>query len=232
MAAATGIHPFMYVLLGCPGSGKGTFAQAMKAEGYAHLSTGDITREEVKQGTEFGLKYKDAILNHVIGGIPFEEIQALVDQRLEKAVKEQKGLVLDGYPKTLEQCVLLDGFIQRNALEGRIVFLMIAAKEEDVVDRILCRQTCDKCGKIYNSKFSPSKVLNTCDVCEGELTGRMDDNSAGTIKRVYEFKEKMQPVIQYYEGSSRLTVVDGNGSPVECLERFLALHRLQTIGRV
>ena len=225
MSTTTGVHPFIYVLLGCPGSGKGTFAQAIKPEGYDHVSTGDITREEVRNETEFGLKYKEAILNHVIGGIPFDEIQKLIDQRLERAVTEQRGVILDGYPKTLEQCELLDAFIQKKSLEGRVVFILLNVEEEDAIDRILYRQSCEKCGKLYNAKFSPSKIPDICDSCAGALTKRMDDNSDGTRKRVYEFKEKMQPVIDYYTSSNRLSVLDGNGSPEVCLERFLSFHQ-------
>lgn len=229
MSTTTGIHPSIYVLLGCPGSGKGTFAQAIKSEGYDHVSTGDITREEVRNETEFGLKYKDAILNHVIGGIPFEEIQKLVDQRLERAVTEQRGVILDGYTKTLEQCELLDTFIHKYALQDRVVFLLFDVKEEDAIDRILYRQSCEKCGKLFNAKFSPSTTPDTCDLCHGSLTKRMDDNSHATEKRVHEFKEKMHPVIEYYTLSDRLIVLNGNGSPEACLERFISFHQQMQI---
>lgn len=226
MSTMTGVHPSIYVLMGCPGSGKGTFAQAIKSEGYDHVSTGDITREEVRRSTEFGLKYKDAILNHVIGGIPFEEIQNLIEQRLEQAVSEQRGVILDGYPKTKDQCEFLDTFIQKKELKNKVVFVLLDVKEEDVIDRILYRQICEKCGKIYNSKFSPSKIPDACDMCHGTVTGRMDDNAQGTKKRVYEFKGKMQPVIEYYTNSCRLTVLDGNSTPEVCLARFADFHRL------
>ncbi len=227
MSTTIGVHPSIYVLLGCPGSGKGTFAQAISQEGYDHLSTGDLTREEVKNETEFGLKYKEAILGHVIGGIPSKEIQRLVEQRLEKVVSGQKGIILDGYPKTKEQCELLDSFVQKNNLKDKVVCVLLNVNEEDAMDRILYRQTCDKCGKIFNSKFSPSKIPDECDVCHGALSKRMDDNAQGTKKRVYEFKTKMQPVIEYYKNSSRLNTLDANAAPEVCLEKFANFH-LQT----
>ncbi|MBS0653187.1 MAG: nucleoside monophosphate kinase [Verrucomicrobia bacterium] len=221
----TAVQPLIYVILGCPGSGKGTFAQAISPEGYDHVSTGDITRKEVQNETEFGLKYKEAILGHVIGGIPFEEIQRLVDQRLEKAILGQKGVILDGYPKTKEQCELLDTFIQSNGLQDKVVVVLLDVKEENAIDRILYRQTCGKCGKIYNSKFSPSKTPDECDACDGALTKRMDDDAQGIKKRVYEFKTKMQPVIEYYACSGRLHEIDGNAAPEVCLEKFANFHR-------
>ncbi len=150
-----------------------------------------------------------------------------MEQRLEKALLEQKGVILDGYPKTQAQCEILDAFIQKHNLKDKAVFILLDVKEEDAVERILCRLTCDECGKIYNSKFSPSAVPDTCDVCLGTLTKRIDDDAAGTIKRVHEFKDKMRPVIDYYSSSWRLSVIDGNGSPEICRERFLSFHRLQ-----
>lgn len=230
MKCTIGIYPSIYVLIGCPGSGKGTFAQAIKSEGYDHISTGDITREEVKKETPFGLKYKEAILHHVIGGIPFEEIQALVGERLEKNVSEKRGVILDGYPKTKEQCELLDIFIERKDLKEKVVFVLLNVKEEDAIERIQYRQTCEKCNKIYNLKFSPSLVSNECDECHGALTSRMDDDIEGTKRRVYEFTDKMKPVIEYYTSSSRLSVLDGNGSPDLCLERFFKFHHSMLIG--
>lgn len=227
MSTTAAVHPSIYVFIGCPGSGKGTCAQGIKSEGYDHISTGDITRDEVKKETEFGLKYKEAILNHVIGGIPFEEIQRLVEQRLSKALSEKKGIILDGYPKTREQCELLDQFIQKNALKEKVVFALLDVKEENAIDRIQYRQTCDKCGKVYNSKFSPSKIQDECDACHAVLAKRMDDNIEGTKKRVYEFKGKMQPVIEYYTKDKRLNILDMNAIPDICLEQFLGFHRSQ-----
>jgi adenylate kinase len=225
MSVSIEVHPSIYVLIGCPGSGKGTFAQTIKSEGYDHVSTGDITREELKNKTEFGLKYQYAILNHVIGGIPFDEIQRLVEQRLEMAVSGQRGVILDGYPKTQEQCELLDSFIQKNKLEKKVVFVLIDVNEENAIDRILYRQTCENCGKIYNSKFSPPITPEKCDVCHATVTGRMDDNINGTRKRIDEFQDKMRPVIEYYTNSERLSTLDGNAPPEICLKNFFNFHR-------
>jgi adenylate kinase len=225
-----GTYPSIYVLFGCAGSGKGTFAQAIKSEGYDHISTGDMTREEVANETEFGLKYKEAIINHIFGGIPFDEIQKLLEKKLTKALLENKGVILDGYPKTIDQCEFLDNFIKEKELKNRVVFILLDVKEEDVIDRILYRQTCEKCGKIYNSKFSPSKKEEECDECQGTLSKRMDNNSIeGAKKRVFGFKDKMGSVINYYRKSDRLDLVDGNGTPEECKKKFINFHKSKFI---
>lgn len=229
MNSMQGVSPAIYVLLGCPGSGKGTFAQAIKSEGYDHVSTGDITREEVRNETEFGIKYKEAILNHIIGGIPFEEIQKLVEQRLEKAIKEQRGIILDGYPKTVQQCELLDAFIEKKELGDRVVIVLLDVNEEDAINRIQYRQTCEKCNKVYNSKFSPPKNIDECDECNGIVAKRIDDNIEATKKRVYEFKSKMGAVIEYYNHSNRLNQIDGNFSPEICSDKFLEFHASQKL---
>ena len=223
------ISPAIYVLLGCPGSGKGTFAQTIKSEGYDHVSTGDITREEVRNETEFGIKYKDAILNHIIGGIPFEEIQKLVEQRLEKAVEQKRGIILDGYPKTIPQCELLDAFVKKRELRDRVVFVLLDVNEEEAINRIQYRQNCEKCNKIYNSQFFSSKNLDQCDECHAVLTRRLDDKPEGTRKRVHEFKDKMGSVIEYYDSSSRLKRIDVNFSPDICREKFFQFHSSQMI---
>lgn len=218
------VPPTLYVLLGCPGSGKGTFAQAISPQGYEHLSTGDIAREELRNKTAFGLKYEHAILHHVIGGIPFEEIQRLVEQRLKQAISASKGVILDGYPKTQEQCELLAHFIQNNALEGKVAIVLLDVEEENALARILYRQTCEKCNKIFNSKFFPSKTPDQCDNCHGSLSKRMDDYPEGTKKRVYEFKDKMRPVIEYYENTEYFYRLDTNEAPEICLEKFTQFH--------
>lgn len=224
MATVTEVRPAIYILLGCPGAGKGTFAQAIISDRYEHISTGDITREEIKKETEFGLKYKEAILNHVMGGIPFEEIQKLVEQRLENAWRHQKGVILDGYPKTLEQCKFLDSFIQKKELKDRAVVVFLEVNEEDVIDRILCRQTCSKCNRVYNSRFAPAKNAEECDDCHIKLTQRLDANIESTKKRVREFRVKVEEVMQYYSSSNRLNVLDANSPHDACLEKFLRFH--------
>jgi adenylate kinase len=220
------INPSMYVLFGRPGAGKGTFTQTFLSDGYVPISTGDITRKEIQLQTHFGIKYKEAILNHMHTRIPTEEIQKIVEPRLEDALQNQKGAILDGYPRTVEQCLLLDQFIEKFSLEDRIVYLFLDVEEEEAIERILYRQSCAQCDKIYHSKWSPPRVKNTCDFCYGKLYRRPDiyaEGMEGIKKRVYTFKERLHPVLDYYKNS--LTLIDTNAPLKECIDRFLKIHR-------
>lgn len=182
-------------------------------------------RAEVYNNTEFGKKYRKPILNHIIGGIPYKEIQDLIDQRLERAVKEQKHLILDGYPKNLEQCRLLDTFIQKNALESRVRFILLDVDKDTAANRILYRQTCEKCRKLYNEKLAPPKAPGVCDLCNGALIKRIDDDPIRTERRIREYKTNMQPVIEFYHRSDRLIILNANESPNLLLRKFRSFER-------
>ncbi len=223
MTAKIGVRPAIYVIEGCPGSGKGTFAQTIKKEGYVHLSTGDIMRHELEQNTEIGLKYNKEILNH--DPMPLAVINTVVEQRLKAALKENKGIILDGYPRFLEQCEFLDYFLEENNLKGKTVFLYIEIDPETAIERIAYRQTCRKCNEVYNLKFSPPKIEGECDVCHEKLGKRVDDDVEVTKKRVYAFKEALKDVLHYYSSADRLRVLDGKSQP----GTFLDFHRSQVL---
>lgn len=223
MSAVTKAAPAAYVVFGPPGCGKGTFAKAIVPNGYEHLSTGNITRQEVERGTEFGIKYKDIILDPQHAGlIPSEDIEKLLMQRMESALDNQKGIIFDGYPKTLEQCQFLDNFFATKGLKDRVVIVMLDVKDEIAIDRIIHRQTCDKCNAVYNTVSSPPKKTGECDKCQAPLGQRADFTVDGTKERVSKFKPKMEMFLKYY--GARLRHVDVNGSHDECLIGFTKLH--------
>ncbi|MCC5832079.1 MAG: nucleoside monophosphate kinase [Chlamydiales bacterium] len=215
-------NPAIYVLFGRPGAGKGTFSQTLQSHGYLAISTGDITRKEVQFQTPFGVKYKKAILNHITGGVPSEEIQKIVEQRLEESLQNQNGAILDGYPKTVEQCRLLERFVEKFELEDRIAYLLLDVEEQEAVERILFRQLCVQCGQIYNLKWLAPKVKNTCDACQGKLYQRLDAYMERSKERIYKFKEQYRPILDYYEG--RLKVLNTTAPLKECIEMFLKFH--------
>ena len=214
----------IYVLFGYPGSGKGTFSQALKTEGYEHLSTGDVLRDEVKRSSALGLEYKDKI-ERADALLPSEIVEKIVKERLQRSLQDGKKLILDGYPKTLEQCIFLDDFINNNELKDRVVFIFIDVDPKIAAERILFRQSCPKCNRIYNSKYNPSKIPGICDQCGEKLVVRTSDNLIDVQRRFDLFEKTIIKVIEYYKQSNRLIILDGSDSAAVCTEFFLNFHR-------
>jgi adenylate kinase len=226
-SATAAVRPKIYVLIGCPGSGKGTVGEALKTEGYEPISIGEFARDEVKLKTPFGLKYKDDILGHNPNPPPemHQEIQALVMKKVEDIMARSKGAILDGFPKTKEQCELLDSFVKERKVENDIVIVRLNVDKQKAVDRISHRQICENCSKIYHLIFSPPKKANTCDQCQTTLGERIDKGAKSPEVRIDEYAVKIQPVLNYYKNSPHFHSLDGNLPREEVLKTFMDLHR-------
>ena len=177
------------VLIGAPAAGKGTQA-ARLVEHYsiAHISTGDMLREEVAKGTELGKEAK-AIMD--AGGLVSDEIIiAMVKERIKRD-DCVKGFILDGFPRTVVQAEKLDEMV---ALD-KVVY--INAPDEVMLERLTARQTCPKCGATYNKLFLPSKVAGICDKCGAELTQRKDDTVEAGKARLATFHNQSEPLVDF-----------------------------------
>ena len=179
------------VLIGAPAAGKGTqAARLVKHYGIAHISTGDMLREEVAKGTELGNQAKSIM---AAGGLVSDElIIAIVQERIKKD-DCAKGFILDGFPRTVVQAEKLEEMVKLD----KVVY--INAPDEVMLERLTARQTCPKCGATYNKMFLPSKVEGICDVCGVE---------AGQ-KRIQTFHEQSEPLVGFYEKEGILFEVDG-----------------------
>ena len=189
------------VLIGAPAAGKGTQA-ARLVEHYsiAHISTGDMLREEVAKGTELGKEAK-AIMD--AGGLVSDEIIiAMVKARIKRH-DCVKGFILDGFPRTVVQAEKLDEMV---ALD-KVVY--INAPDEVMLERLTARQTCPKCGATYNKLFLPSKVAGICDKCGAELTQRKDDTVEAGKARLATFHNQSEPLVDFYKTKGILFEVDG-----------------------
>ena len=194
------------IMLGAPGAGKGTQAKKI-AEAYniPHISTGDIFRANLKEGTELGLKAKTYMDKGEL--VPDELTCDLVVDRISKD-DAQNGYVLDGFPRTIPQADALT-----NALEARgeaIDFAIdVDVPDENIINRMSGRRACVGCGATYHLMFAPSKVEGICDTCGKELILRDDDKPETVANRLRVYHDQTQPLIEYYTAKNVLYTVDG-----------------------
>ena len=189
------------VLVGAPAAGKGTqAARLVEHYGIAHISTGDMLREEVAKGTELGKEAKSVM---AAGGLVSDElIIAIVKERIQKD-DCKKGFILDGFPRTVVQAQKLDEMV---ALD-KVVY--INAPDDVMLQRLTARETCPKCGATYNKLFLPAKVAGICDACGEHLTQRKDDTVEAGQARLKTFHEQSEPLVDFYTKKGILFEVDG-----------------------
>lgn len=189
------------IMLGAQGSGKGTVGEKLaEALEVPHISTGDIFRENIKNGTELGIEANKYILVGKL--VPDELTNRIVADRLAKEDVE-KGAILDGYPRTKEQCEELDRIL---ANIGRSVDLAINldVPYEELIERITTRRVCKGCKKGYNTVFNPTKVEGVCDECGAEVVQRDDDKPDSVKERLNIYYSNAEIVTAYYNDQGKL----------------------------
>jgi adenylate kinase len=199
------------VLLGPPGVGKGTQASAI-VEKYKipHISTGDIFRANIKQGTDLGKKAKEYMDKGLL--VPDDLVVSIVKDRLtEEDCKA--GFLLDGFPRTIKQAEILDEELIKMGIKLDKV-VNIHADKQTLVERAVGRRICKVCGKAYHIAFNPPKEANTCDLDGGELFQREDDTEETVATRIEVYQNQTQPLIAYYEEKGITVNVDGT-QPIE-----------------
>lgn len=195
------------ILLGPPGAGKGTQAKTLEsAHGLAQLSTGEMLRAAVQSGSALGRQAK-AIMDR--GDlVPDEVVIRIIAERLDKP-ECRNGAILDGFPRTLSQAAALDKLLEE---KGKKLDAVIELKVDDgkLVERIVGRFTCAKCGEGYHDRFKRPKVRGVCDVCEGtEFVRRPDDTAETVTKRLMVYYRETAPLTGYYFCKGTLKAVDG-----------------------
>ena len=194
------------LLMGPPGAGKGTQAANLVNEfAIPHISTGDMFRAAIKEGTELGKQAKACIDAGNL--VPDEITVGIVRERLAKPDCE-KGFILDGFPRTVEQADALTGILKEIGLKlTRVLNINVPAAE--LIERAVGRRICKKCGATYHIKFNPTKVEGICDACGGELFQRADDSEKTMKSRLSVYEAQTKPLIEYYQKAGLYTEVDG-----------------------
>ncbi|NOZ78187.1 MAG: adenylate kinase [Acidobacteria bacterium] len=199
------------ILLGPPGCGKGTQAKVLSEKYHVpHVSTGDMLRSEVRRGTELGMKAKEIMDRGEL--VPDSIVGSMILRRLDEA-DCARGVILDGYPRNVEQAGVLDGIL---AELGRTLERVIVIEVDDdvIVRRLGGRRSCPKCGRVYHMEYNPPRDDATCDDCGIALVQRDDDREDVIRERLRLYHEKTAPLVQLYEQRGLVVRVDGN-QPVE-----------------
>lgn len=194
------------VMLGAPGSGKGTAAKILSRKtGLPHISTGDMFREHIKKETELGKLANSYMSKGQL--VPDEVTIGIVKDRLSWE-DVQDGVILDGFPRTLEQAKVLDEILKEKGKEVTLVPELVIP-DQIIVERILNRATCSnkECGAIYNTKFKPSKVEGICDICGAPLVSRTDDNEETIKNRLEVYRQNSKELIDYYKEKGVLKTI-------------------------
>ena len=198
------------VFTGAPGCGKGTQARILKEKtGIAHLSTGEMLRQYAQKDTPLGKELKSALDRGEFASD--EMIIEMVKNRIDEPDCKH-GFILDGFPRTLPQAEVLEDMLAEKGIKLDAV-LEIQVPDEIIMERILGRYACMKCGAGYHDKFQKPKVYGVCDVCGGdEFSRRKDDNRATVQNRLVNYRLLTYPTIAFFERKGLLRTVDGTGT--------------------
>jgi adenylate kinase len=204
------------IFIGPPGSGKGTQAKRLAGRfGIPHISTGDMLREAIADGTELG---QEAAPIMASGALVSDDLMVgIIRDRLAKP-DAGKGFILDGFPRTLVQAEKLDSIVGNGSDPLRVLQLLVP--DDAIVRRITLRRSCAQCGAIYHLENQPPANDSVCDRCGAEVIARPDDNETAVRKRLEAFHAQTLPVATYYKSKSILREVDGIGPIDEVFERI------------
>ena len=207
------------VFLGPPGAGKGTQAKLLSQRmGFLHLSTGDLLREAVKNQTPLGKKAKEYMDRGEL--VPDE----LIVQLIEETMPKDGNVILDGFPRTVNQALALEEMLRvKGEKISKVLFFDVP--DEVIIDRLSGRRVCSKCGAVYHVKYNPPKVEGVCDLCGGPLVQRDDDKEEVVRKRLEVYRKQTEPLIEFYQERGIIYKLDAGKGVEELFEEVKGLVR-------
>lgn len=215
------------LLVGPIASGKGTQAQKLiERFNLAHLEMGGLFRSISKEETPLGYKVKDFIDN---GKLVTDDIVVEVVENYLQSIGRLDGILFDGFPRVLSQAKYFEEFLIKKGLKIDVVLYLTLPKEE-ILNRILNRRTCEKCGRIFNFVTNPPKIEGVCDDCGGKLISRSDETPEKTASRIEWFEKEVVPMIDFYKSRGMVEEIDGN-RPIEAIFKDI-IERLGKKGLV
>ena len=204
------------ILLGAPGSGKGTMAAVLKNEySITHISTGDIFRANIKEQTPLGIEAKKYIDAGAL--VPDEITISMVEDRLAQD-DCKNGYLLDGFPRTIAQAEKLDEMLSKSGSKIDAV-INVTVPADVILGRVVNRRVCTSCGESYNVVSRPTKVEGVCDVCGKEVVHRDDDKPETVKARLETYEKNTKPLIDFYEEKGIVIVADNSRSPEEAFSQ-------------
>ena len=208
------------ILLGPPGAGKGTQAASIaKDVGIPHISTGEMFRASLKEGTPLGLEAKKYMDSGEL--VPDDVVVGMVRERIQQPDCKE-GFLLDGFPRTIIQAQKLEETLENDGLNMDLVINLVCS-DKTVLSRLTGRRVCRNCGAIYHVENMPSKQSGICDECGGELYQRDDDKADTILNRLEVYRNSTEALIDYYRQKDLLKDVDANAQREETLKAMLAL---------
>lgn len=207
------------VFLGPPGAGKGTQAKLLSQRmGFLHIATGDLLREAVKNQTPLGKRAKEYMDRGEL--VPDE----LIVQLIEETMPKDGNVILDGFPRTVNQALALEEMLKGKGEKiSKVLFFDVP--DEVIIDRLSGRRVCSKCGAVYHVKYNTPKVEGICDLCGGSLVQRDDDREEVVKKRLEVYRKQTQPLIEFYQDRSIIYRLDAGKGVEELFEEVKGLVR-------
>jgi len=205
------------VLLGAPGVGKGTQAEEIRRRlGLAHISTGDMLRAAIRDGSPLGRKVASIVERGDL--VPDALVGEVMEERLARP-DVAVGFLLDGFPRTVAQADLLDRILARRGQELDAV-IRIEVPEPEIIDRLAGRRSCGNCGATFHVRYNRPKVEGVCDRCGSTLRQRPDDAESAIAERLRVYREQTAPLVARYRATGKLVEIDGRGRPEEVFGRI------------